>query len=130
MKLALEWRQVDLRAGVMRIDKTKNNEPRTVPYAALAVLKELIDRQRATTTALERRIGRIVPWVFQRRGARIKAFLGAWHSACAKAGLAGRIPHDFRRTTARNMIRAGIPQAVAMKIGAGRQIQSSGDMPS
>jgi len=46
MKLALEWRQVDLRAGVMRIDKTKNNEPRTVPYAALAVLKELIDRQR------------------------------------------------------------------------------------
>jgi integrase len=115
--LSLEWREVDLKAGVIRIEKTKNSEQRTIPYSALPELNELIEAQRDLTTRLEREKSLIIPWVFHRRGGRILAFMGAWHSACARAGLAGRIPHDFRRTAARAMIRAGIPQAVAMKIG-------------
>jgi integrase len=31
-----------------------------------------------------------------------------------KAGLAGRIPHDFRRTAVRNLERAGVPRSAAM----------------
>ncbi len=115
--LSLEWRHVDLKAGVIRIERTKNSEQRTIPYAALPELDELIESQRELATKLEREKRLIVRRVFHRRGKPIRDFMGAWHAACARAGLPGRIPHDFRRTAARAMIRAGIPQAVAMKIG-------------
>ena len=43
--------------------------------------------------------------------------------ACKKAGVPGRIPHDFRRTAVRNMERTGVPRSVAMKL-AGHQTEA------
>ena len=40
----------------------------------------------------------------------------AWQRARDKAGLPGRIPHDFRRTAVRHLEQAGVPRSVAMKL--------------
>ncbi len=52
------------------------------------------------------------PWVFHRQGGPIKTFRGSWARACAEAGLEGKIPHDFRRTVVRNLVRAGVSEHV------------------
>jgi integrase len=113
----LQWRMVDIKAGVIRIEESKNDEARTIPYSALPALREVIEVQRANTTTVERREGKVIPWVFHRGGRPVLAFLTAWKGACKRAGVPGRLVHDMRRSAARNMTRAGIPQAVAMQIG-------------
>jgi integrase len=65
---------------------------------------------------LLRAAGRLVPWVFHRDGERIVSFHRAWRTACRAAGVPGRIPHDLRRTAVRNLVRAGVPETVAMKL--------------
>jgi integrase len=47
---------------------------------------------------------------------RIGSFYKAWKSACERAGVDGLLFHDFRRTGIRNLVRAGVPERVAMAI--------------
>jgi integrase len=110
----LQWRQVDRKAKVIRIERTKNNVPRTIPYGALPQLVAVIDRRWKHHEAAAAR-GHLSPWVFTRRGRRLAEI--PWAEACKAAGLPGRIIHDLRRSAARNMMRAGIPQPVAMQVG-------------
>jgi intergrase/recombinase len=57
-------------------------------------------------------------WVFSRQGKQICDFYTAWRSACERAALANhaKLLHDLRRTGVRNLIRAGVPEKVAMLI--------------
>ena len=40
----------------------------------------------------------------------------AWRSARTAAGLPGKLVHDFRRTAVQNLVRAGVPEKIAMGI--------------
>jgi len=114
--LGLRWEQVDFTAGTIRLNPgtTKNREGRVVVLTES--LKTTLRRLWDETRALAERKGQPIPWVFHRGGRPVRDFRGAWATACKNAGLVGRIPHDFRRTAVRNMIRAGIPERVAMMI--------------
>ena len=128
--LPLQWRQVDLRVGEVRLDPgtTKNREGRV--FYLTRELLVLLTQQRASADEIQRQQHMIVQHVFfhrpvtkagqpcHRTGRPIFAcgFYQAWRRARIAAGCPGRIPHDFRRTTIRNMVRAGIPERVAMAL--------------
>jgi integrase len=116
--LSREWRHVDFDRGVIVLEpgETKSGEGRTFPFDVLPELRALLDQQKAYTDAVERRTGQVVRWVFHREGKRVKSIRQAWWTACKKAGLLGRIPHDFRRTAVRRLERAGVPRSVAMQL--------------
>jgi integrase len=107
--LGLEWKQVDIKEGTVRLEpgETKNDSGRTLYMEPelLEMMKELFTRRRLDC-----------PYVFHLDGKQIKDFRKAWKKACQEAGIVGMLFHDFRRTAVRNMVRAGIPERVAMEI--------------
>jgi len=120
--LRLERRQLDLEAGTLRLDpgRTKNGDGRVVVLTA--ELKARLAEQLARVDALQKRTGRIIPYLFpyltgkRRLGERRRDFRKAWATACRCAGVAGRLRHDLRRTAVRNMEQAGVPRSVATKL--------------
>jgi integrase len=113
----IEWSQVNLDARLIRLedDQTKTEEARTLPLPSVLVmmLKET-----------EPKHGK----VFSATNLRTE-----WQKACAACGLGtrtlvepedgypwykyeGLIVHDLRRSAIRNLVNAGVPERVAMKI--------------
>ena len=112
-----EWRHCDFRAGWLRLEpgETKNGEGRQFPL--VPALRRVLEAQKDKADTLARTTGQIVPWIFFRGdGQRVKGLYGAWARACRTAGVAGLVPHDLRRSAVRNLERAGVPRATAMKL--------------
>jgi integrase len=114
--LPLQWRQIDFRNGTVMLDPgtTKNDEGRVFPFTH--ELRDLLEAQKALTDQLQREKGIVCPWVFHREGRPIKSYDGAWRSARGKAGIPGRIVHDFRRTTVRRLEQSGVSRSVGKKL--------------
>lgn len=107
--LSLCWQQVDLAHNEVRLEPgtTKNRDGRVIFLDG--ELREVLERQ------WERHASGC-EYVFHRRGRPMGDFEKAWAKACERAGCPGMLFHDFRRTAARNLIRAGVPERVAMQI--------------
>lgn len=113
--LTRQRHHLDLKAGWLRLDpnESKNREGRMFPLTPR--LREVLEKQIAKTEALQKELGKIIPHLFHRNGAPIKMFRRSWLTACKKAGVPGKIRHDFRRTACRNLERAGVERSTAMK---------------
>ena len=112
----LTWADVDWKHQTVLLRDSKNREPRIFPFKYHARLEKVLRRQRDEVSRWELKHGCICPSVFHWKGQPIRKLRRSWRSACKRAGLHGRLLHDFRRTAVRNLIRAGVQQAISMKI--------------
>ena len=108
-------------AKEVRLRTSKNGHGRVLPLND--ELSKLIERRwEARTIKKKDGTTKLSEFVFHRNGVRVVDFRKPWREACKKAHVSGRIFHDFRRTAVRNMIRAGVPQSVAMSISGHKTI--------
>jgi integrase len=112
---SLRWSDVGDGVIYLRAENCKTRKPETLPLEG--ELRDIIERRRAARAIEDANGGkRFTEYVFHHDGEPIGDFRKAWASACKKAGVPNRLFHDLRRTASRNLIAAGVPQAVAMKI--------------
>jgi integrase len=139
--LGLRWRQIDLDAHTIRLEPgtTKTGDGRLFPFGDFPELRAVIERRKALRDSIQKATHQLIVWVFffhvrsqfhragdplhhEHKGRRraCDAIRMEWRDAAVAAKLPDRIPHDFRRTAARNMERAGVPRSVAMALGGWR----------
>ena len=105
--LHLTWSEVDLAAGVVRLSpgRSKTDASRLLPLSE--PLRQVLVRRRKCRRPDNDR-------VFHRDGVPVRTWRRALRDACVRAGVPVRLLHDSRRTAARNLVRAGVPERVAM----------------
>lgn len=119
--LDLSWGRVDLGAGTARLDQTKNGSSRIFPFGCDPELVVLIEywagRRDESPFVFHREIGRKYSGSAKvRADGKVSWFVGVWRRACKEAGLPDLLLHDLRRSAARNMVRAGIPERVVQEL--------------
>ena len=123
---SLKWQQVNWTEGKLYLNAqdTKTDTPRVL-YLTGDLIKVLRTWKQRCDTKWPRCL-----WICHRGAIRLESLKHSWRKACERVGLGkmieiegtkekewkGKIPHDFRRTAIRNMLRAGIPEKIAMTI--------------
>ena len=107
--LSLRVGQVDLIARTIRLEpgSTKNGEGRTVSIESgtlLHLLCHCVDGKRPEDH------------VFTRGDKPVRDFRRSWENLCTAAGVPTLLFHDLRRTAARNLRTAGVPEEIIMRI--------------
>lgn len=137
---SLQWSDVEGDVVHLRSSNSKNGESRIVILRGN--LAQLIERRRADRQVETKASVLLAAHVFHLAGQPVGDFRKAWATACVAARLGqfkcercsrsistrwceackcepryeGRIFHDLRRTSVRNMVNAGVAERVAMKI--------------
>lgn len=114
---SLRWTDVDRSEQIIRLrpEHSKNAEGRVL--ALEGELWNLIERQwQSRQYKRPDGVSGVSQLVFHWRGEPIREFRKTWASACKAANVPGMLFHDLRRTAIRNMVRAGVPERVAMGI--------------
>lgn len=139
--ISILWAQVDRERCVIRLECTKNGEPRDVYYRKNKTIKDIVEHQWGKKVQIEAKIKKEIDHLFFRfgtghgtkPGAPIRSFTEAFKSAMKRAGIKDyeymkhnqkvsqrRIFHDFRRTAVRNLINEGASESLTMKISGHR----------
>ena len=123
---SLDWSQLNWTEGklYLKAQDTKTDTPRVL-YLTGDLLRVLTVWRKVCEEKWPD-----CPWISHRGGTRLENLKHSWRKACKHVGLGkmvkdketgklawvGPIPHDFRRTAVRNMVRACVPEKVAMAI--------------
>jgi len=111
----LRWSSVDLEAGEILLPGkyVKNRKP--LKMAIEGELRDLLERRAAARSVEKNGVAEISEFVFHRSGVPVREFRKSWATACRLAECPERLLHDFRRTCARDLIRSGVDESVAMR---------------
>ena len=104
--LGLTWEEIDMAGGVIRLSPARSktlgpDSPDLAPHRR--------GPGAAAGTPRPRQPARLPP-----RWHPVRRWRTTWRTACQAAGVPTRFLHDCRRTAARNLIRANVPERVAM----------------
>jgi len=108
----LEWEQVDLNAGEIRLLKKQVKQKRAHTVPIYGDMRAWLDMQLSDHEHNWPDCPYVFHWLKKPLGAHLKG----WKEACDRAELPGLKFHDLRRSAVRNMERAGIPRNIAMGI--------------
>ena len=115
----LMWEHVDRRAREIRLPDSlsKNGAARSIPLDEnlWALIERRWTRREHRTPDGKSSLSKYV-FHFRGRPTPETTIRRWWLEACTKAALPGRLFHDLRRSSVRDMIRGGVPQTVAMTI--------------
>jgi integrase len=112
---SLAWSGFDREQGTITLAAADAKTGFGRVIAIAGDLKAIVDRRISA-----RNLG--TDLVFHRGGAPIttNSVLKRWTRACEAAKVSGLVPYDLRRTGVRNLVRAGVPERVAMSISGHR----------
>ncbi len=92
--IALKWENVDLDEGYIRVEETKNDEPRTIPINKM--LNEILILVQYTSP--EQNV------FLNMKGEPVKEFKTAFNGALRRSGVKKFTFHDLRHTFATNLV--------------------------